>query len=148
MNMSKNTFLPALVATLALTFAAPAVAADSKTTLEPFLDDKLIAVARLDLSTVDAKVLAAWVGETMRAGAVKGDAADVKRVDELIDQLNPARQALDMGLGMFRATGATELYALMTTDELMANEGPPPLLVPITEKTNVQQLQALLNPEG
>jgi prepilin-type processing-associated H-X9-DG protein len=147
--MHRNTLFATFIATLALTItsAARARAADPKTTLEPFVDDKLVAVARIDLTRVDVKALDAWVAETMRAGATKGDPAEAKRVEQLIAELAPARQALEQGTAMFRDAGASELYALMTTDQLFA-EGPPPLLIPITEGTDPKKLEAILGPTG
>jgi hypothetical protein len=137
---------------LAATFvgaAASAAAVDPARRVEPFLNDQVFAVVRVDATRVDAKALESWIVARMNAEAAKsgGGAADAERINAAAKDLARPGAEMEKFLADFRAAGGHDLYALFGMGDLMQQNGPV-LLIPIEAGTDVNKLEAMFAHEG
>ncbi|HEX5269925.1 MAG TPA: DUF1559 domain-containing protein [Gemmataceae bacterium] len=122
---------------LALAVALPAAGADGDARakpIAPFLDEQTFAVARLDLTRLDAGALAGVLVDL--GGVPADDAADVK-------------ESADRWLGAFTRAGGKELFVVFSLADMPHF---PFVLVPLGEGADAKALSGLLNlpgvPEG
>jgi prepilin-type processing-associated H-X9-DG protein len=111
--------------------------------VEPFLDEQVVGVLRIDTSRVDPKALEAWIVERLQAQA-KADKSLAEKVDQTIAELARPRAQLEANLEWFRKSGARELFVLIRTAEMFQQQ--PPILIPMAGVTDAQALREVLPP--
>jgi hypothetical protein len=122
-----------LALALALAIALPAAGADSAAgakTIAPYLDEETFAVARLDLTKIDADALAKALVDL---GGVPADEA------------TDAKEMADRWVGALKRAGGKEVFAVFSFADFPRA---PFAVVPLGEGTNVKALTAVLNLSG
>jgi hypothetical protein len=120
-----------LAIALALALAAPAAAADTADAraraVAPFLDEQTVAVARFDLTTVDADALLTVLGAFGQIDA---------------DEVQDLKKSTERWLGDFRKAGGKDLYLVFSLADV---PNVPFVIVPLGAGADARALAGLLD---